>query len=329
MSVLSEPSAAWTSISAGLPVALSSHTSALSVLAPAAPAIWPSWPAGSCFAMSLAASFAGSTVSVRCSASTPLRCSGPTYVTTTPAVLELLLELRRIEVLELVDRARGPAGHRVQPAEQPLELLRRAELEPAGEIAGRHLAGLEHEQREDLARDRALHVQALPVEDRVELERVARDAERTQRGRLVAERGDGQREVEAALAGLRVDDDLDRLGRDRDGVLAGRGRPRPGSSGGRAGRRARCPRRCTASAAAAGAVVAGALLHPATTSARGTATSASPRRTRVCMVETVDGSMVVLSSRRLRLPPRRGTGRRNRTPARPGRAGRAPAGELG
>ena len=74
----------------------------------------------------------------RCSESTPLRCSGPTYVTITPASSSCCLSCARIEVLELVDGAADPLGIAPRPAEQPRELLGRAELEPAGQVAGWH-----------------------------------------------------------------------------------------------------------------------------------------------------------------------------------------------
>ncbi len=127
---------------------------------PARSWICPSWPPGISLAMSLSASFVGSTVIVTWSESTPLRDSLPTTVTVMPGVLELLLELLGGDVGQA---GRGGIGGRVReapprPPEEAPELLGRAELDPPRQVARDLLAALHEEQREQCCRERALDV---------------------------------------------------------------------------------------------------------------------------------------------------------------------------
>ena len=162
-------------------------------------------------------------VESRCSELTPLRCSWPDDRHGDARVLELLLELGRIEVLELVGRVRrtrsgiSPSMPVIPRSSSAVPSLSQPDRSPLGSCMP-----CMREERQQRGRERALHVQALPVEQGVDVDRVAA-AERAERRGIAAQRRGGDRQVDAALAGGLVDDELDRLGLDLDRLVTGRG----------------------------------------------------------------------------------------------------------
>ena len=133
----------------------------------------------------------------RCAA----RC--PTYGHGDARLLELLLELGRIEVLEL--RWPGsPEASGISPSmpRDPGQLLGRAQLEPAGEVAARQLACPACARNgSSVAASGLFTYTRLPVEQDVDVDRVAA-AERAAAPRHRCRRAvGGDRQVDAALAG--------------------------------------------------------------------------------------------------------------------------------